>query len=281
MASILRLFAKQHNLYFSPLPSLACSHNHFLSCSRTSSLGGITVNLSYGSDHRTQYICDMIADGAEDWRQAYVRLVYGPKEDFVRPPCGCDSVPQDDLMLFAGNAEAQVPCGRFEEVPGNVRDAAEARQRRLCVLCWRAGAATHIHSRMHAQSHALQRLQAQELDWNRHNSISDTLCVAQLTFGDLLVWEMLDLTLRLDPAALQPYPLLAAFHSRVAERPRYSTAIFCRMFCVLIISVLSLSLCVCVCQCVLRRSFRSHNYRIKAYLASGRRPVQANNSQLG
>jgi len=101
--------------------------------------------------------CDMVAQGAEDWREDYSNVVYSSNFDQANQKYLAETLPKytkifDVLLKQSENGDS-----------------------------FFAG--------------------------------------KQLTYCDFVVFEMLDINLRLDSQCLSSYPKLAAFHKRIAERP--------------------------------------------------------------
>jgi len=117
----------------------------------------------YGKNELEQFHCDMIADGTEDWRSAYGKVVYS--KDFAKDK---EEYLQKTLPHF---------LGIFEKL-----------------LC-------------------------------KNENGTGFFVGKQLLFCDLLVFDMLELNLRLDSNCLSKFPLLAGFYNRIATRPRIANYI--------------------------------------------------------
>jgi len=125
MLSIMRYFAEKHKLYAETLED--------------------------------RLRCDMIAQGAEDWREDYSNVVYSSNFDQANPKYIAETLP------------------KYTKVFDNLLK-------------------------------------------QRENG--DVFFVGkQLTYCDFVVYEMLDINLRLDSQCLSAYSKLSAFHKRIAERP--------------------------------------------------------------
>ncbi len=119
----------------------------------------------------------------------------------------------------------------------------------LSITCWcrvRACLYTYMRARVYVCSQARVRALACTLTcvlklcvfiltcvcYNTHIHVYVIILTCfhtQFTVCDLVVFEILDLQLRLDANVLSAYPLLSDFHARVAARPRYALDVYMRV----------------------------------------------------
>mmetsp|Transcript_5332 Transcript_5332/g.8253 ORF Transcript_5332/g.8253 Transcript_5332/m.8253 type:complete len:215 (+) Transcript_5332:152-796(+) len=115
---------------------------------------------AYPSDLRARYICDMVADGSQDWRAAYTDVVY----------TGAEWKAKYEMPYIGG------PLKKY--------------------------------------------LSAFEALLAKTDNGSAYFSGKEIAFCDYLVWELIDINLKIAPSVLDSYPLLNAFHKRIASRPR-------------------------------------------------------------
>jgi len=120
----------------------------------------------YGKTPQEQFVCDMVYDGADDWRSAYVDIVYPADRD-------------------------QFPALKDQFVK------------------------TKLVSFLNQFNTLLKRVEG-----GQHFFVGK-----EITFADFAVFEMLDISLPLDANCLKGYPLLVAFHERIASRPHIAAYI--------------------------------------------------------